>query len=529
MGTGKLTEKEEEGLGLAGEHDFAVLDMKEVGEHRLALVKNPWSNGTTWKGLLPGSDRLDHSDWAEDQETPPQHLENSLRDAGPLKPGTFWMDLNNIFQSFESIYLNWNPGLFSHRQDTHFSWDLTNHGSAAGCFFSNPQYAVSSRAGGTVWLLLSRHFQTIQSLGNMDSRSSEIAIQRDVGFISLYAFDKAGQRVFQSDGALYRGPYVDSPNTLLRLDMAQNMDYTIVISEQSLPRSKYNFTLSAFSLKPVSIAPAAEKYTFCTKHEGAWAGSSAGGNANSASYHSNPQFSLHLSASSDIALLIESSNEDLSVHVKLVWAGGNRVTGVTTRDITGESGEYRHGCALAEIRNVHAGVYTIVCSAFEAGQLGRFVLRVGTMVDCIVKPIPVERAGRFRPWLPPASFSPGVDRVLAPLVVQRITRLKMTACHQLQSAGQTAHARSPLKASLEVGQGPYKQVLAVSANDDFSDSPAGVRILDIDVRPEMHGKGGLWLVIERLGGSSAERDEKVDVELFSEGPVEVGQWGSGTG
>ncbi|KAI9875511.1 MAG: cysteine protease [Pleopsidium flavum] len=529
MGTGKLTEKEEGALGLAGEHDFAVLDMREIGEHRLVLVKNPWAKGTIWKGLLPGSDKVELVDGAEDQEISSQHLGENLRDADPLKPGTFWMDLNNVFQSFESIYLNWNPGLFSYRQDIHFSWDLTNYHSAAGCFFSNPQYAVSTRSGGTVWLLLSRHFKTVQCSGNMDLHSSDNEIQHDVGFISLYAFEKIGQRVFRSDGALHRGPYVDSPNTLLRLDMAQNVDYTIVVSEQSLPHSKHNFTLSAFSLKPVSIALAAEKYTFRTKHEGAWTGSTAGGNANSASYFTNPQFSLHLSAPSDIALLIETNIEDLPVNVKLVWAGGNRVTGVTTRDIAGESGEYRHGCALAEIRNIHAGVYTVVCSTFEPGQIGRFVLRVGTMVDCVVKPIPSEGAGRLRPWLPPASFSPGINKMLAPLVIQRITRLKMTASHQLQSAGQSAHAPSPLKASLEVGQGPYKQVLAVSANDSFSDSPAGVRIPDTDVLPQMHGKGGLWLVIERLGGSSTERDEKVDVELFSEGPVNIGRWGSGTG
>jgi hypothetical protein len=39
VGTGKLTEKEEGRPWSGREHDFAVLDMKEVGEHRLALVK----------------------------------------------------------------------------------------------------------------------------------------------------------------------------------------------------------------------------------------------------------------------------------------------------------------------------------------------------------------------------------------------------------------------------------------------------------------------------------------------------------
>lgn len=526
LGTGRLTEKEEDGLGLAGKHDYAVLDMKEVGEHRMILIKNPWSRGTTWKGTLLGYGTWRNSKEDQDEQALTQGVEGGIQDTRSLEPGTFWMDLNNVFQHFESIYLNWNPELFSCRQDFHFSWDLTTHRSAPGCFFSNPQYSMKTNTGGIVWLLLSRHFQTARFNDTSDPSEPEYAMHNDVGFISLYAFEYAGQRVFQSDGALQRGPYVDSPNTLLRLDAAPNIDYTVVVSEQYLPCSKHNFTLTALSLRPLVIAAAAEKYAFHTEHEGAWTRLSAGGNANSPAYSSNPQFSLRLPASSDVALLLQTSKADLSVNVKLVWAGGKRVASVTTRDIAGDSGEYRRGSALAEVRNVPEGVYTVVCSTFESGQLGKFVLRTGTMVKCIVKPVPVEGAGRLRPWLPAACFLPGVQKLVASLSVRRITRLKVTACHQARLVGELASARSPLKVSLELGQRASKAVLAVSANDDFSDSPAGVRIPDIDLLPEMRGKGGLWLVIERLGGPGAEKEERVDVELLSEGPVEIGPWAS---
>lgn len=524
MGTGRLTEKEEDGLGLAGQHDYAVLDIKEIGEHRLVLVKNPWSRGSTWKGTLRGNSTGRNSKENQDERASTQGFKSSMHDTSSLGPGTFWMNLDDVFQNFESIYLNWNPGLFSCRQDVHFSWDLTNHRSAPGCFFGNPQYSINTRTGGIMWLLLSRHFQTTPFTNRPDFYQSESAMQSNVGFISLYAFEHAGQRVFQSDGALRRGPYVDSPNTLLRLDAAPSIDYTVVVSEQSLSCSKHNFTLTAFSLRPLTVAPAAQKYTFCTEQEGAWTSISAGGNANSSSYSSNPQFSLQLPASSDVALLVETSKEDLSVNVKLVWAGGKRVTSVTTRDIGGDSGEYRRGSALAEMLKIPEGVYTVICSTFEPGQLGKFMLRIGTMVKCIVKPVLVEGAGRLRPFVPSARFSPGVNRLLAPLSVRRITRLKAIACRQAQHAGEPTPSRSPLKISLELGQRASKDVLAVSGNDDFSDSPAGVRLPDIDLRPDMQGKGGLWLVIERLGGSSAEKEETINVELLSEGPVEVGPW-----
>ncbi len=526
IGTGRLTEKEEDGLGLAGQHDYAVLDMKEIGGQRLVLVKNPWSRGTTWKGTVPGISTGRNSKKDQVVRASTRSFESSMPGISSLEPGTFWMDLDNVFQYFESIYLNWNPGLFSCRHDVHFSWDLTDRRSAQGCFFGNPQYSIMSSTGGIMWLLLSRHFKTTRMTDNPDSYQSESAIQNDVGFISLYAFEHAGQRVCQSDGASQRGPYVDSPNTLLRFDAAPKIDYTIVVSEQYLPCCKHNFTLTAFSLGPLVIAPAAEKHTYRTEQEGAWSTLSAGGNANSSSYSSNPQFSLQVPATSDVALLLETSRVDLSVNVKLIWAGGKRVTTVTTRDIAGDSGEYRRGSALAEVRKVPEGLYTVICSSFEPGQLGKFVLRTGTMVKCIVKPLPVEGAGRLRPWVQSARFLPGVNRVFAPLSVRRITRLKATACHQAQRGGEPASARSPLKISLELGQRASKDVLVVSANDDFSDSPGGVRIPDIDLLPEMQGKGGLWLVIERLGGSSADREEHVEVELLSEGPVEVGQWAS---
>ena len=529
LGTGKLTETEEEGLGLAGQHDYAVLDMKEAGERQLVLVKNPWSKGTIWKGSIAESVSEAGSNENEDPEASVNHRKSIASDTRSSEPGTFWMDLNNVFQNFECIYLNWNPGLFAHRQDIHFSWDLTSRRSAAGCFFGNPQYAIRSRAGGVVWLLLSRHFQTTNLNAKMDLDVTRNTFQQHLGFISLYAFGNAGQRKFQSDGALQRGPYVDSPNTLLRLDTMPDMDYTIVVAEQSLSSSKHKFTLTAFSLKPVFVAPAIEKYSFRTEQDGAWTITTAGGNANSASYSSNPQFSLRLSKPSNVALLLETSEEDLPVNVKLIWAGGDRVTGITTRDIAGDSGEYRRGCAVAEIPNVQAGVYTIVCSTFEPGQFGKFVLRIDTMVESIVKSTPVEGAGRIRPWIPPARFVPEVNRVLAPLLVRRITRFKVTAYHPPQIAGQAAQVRSPLKASIELGQGPNKTILAVSAHDEFSDSAAGVRTTDVDVLPEMHAQGGLWLVVERLGGCGAEKDERVDVELLSEGPVEIGQWGSGSG
>jgi hypothetical protein len=86
-----------------------------------------------------------------------------------------------------------------------------------------------------------------------------------------------------------------------------------------------------------------------------------------------------------------------------------------------------------------------------------------------------------------------------------------------------------LKLNVERGQGPNKTVLTVSRNGEggFSDAPTGLRTRDLDLSPEMSWQGGLWIVVERLGGR-IEIDD-VEVEVLSESPVQVGLWGTGNG
>jgi calpain-7 len=113
--------------------------------------------------------------------------------------------------------------------------------------------------------------------------------------------------------------------------------------------------------------------------------------------------------------------------------------------------------------------------------------------------------------------------MLGPLTISRITRLRIIA------RSLSTRSRPLLKLSVERGQGPNKVVLAVSGTGEgeFSDAPPGIRTGDLDLSPEMGRQGGLWIVVERLGGR-IEADD-VEVEVLSEGPVQVGLWGTGNG
>ncbi|KAF8422398.1 hypothetical protein EV426DRAFT_605567 [Tirmania nivea] len=398
LGTGVMSHHEEEELGLASEHDYAVLELKDIDGRKLMLVKNPWSEGAIWKGGLNHLDSDSDEDVDEDgnDKEPEEWTEWDESMALPALtcPGQFWIDLDHICRHFANMYLNWNPGLFFFRYDHHFTWDLLNNGGGGvhckASFAGHPQFSVgnaSETKSATVWLLLERHIQGEQ--GAMRGPRT--------GYISLYAFENGGKRVCLSDGALIRGPYVDSPQTLLRLDsVPPKTAYTVVISSQSLASETHSFTLSVFSDYPLKTAPAADIYPHQRTLLSGWFPHSAGGNAQSPAYSINPQFKLSIPPSptgADLMLLLESRDE-LSVHVKIVWGGGRRVATITSKDIIAESGEYRRGCALADVRGLVEGEYTIVASTFERGQVGDFVLRIMGSVEMELESIRAETAVR---------------------------------------------------------------------------------------------------------------------------------------
>jgi hypothetical protein len=148
------------------------------------------------------------------------------------------------------------------------------------------------------------------------------------------------------------------------------------------------------------------------------------------------------------------------------------------------------------------------------------------MVPCKVVPILAETAGRLSLRLPLLIFEEGVDRMLAPLTTSRFTRLRVVV-RSGRNAFQSSRSKPLLKVSVERSQGPNKTVLDVSGNGEFSDAPMGIRTPDVDLSPGMSIPGGLWIVVERLGGRHGF--DEVEVEVLSDNLVNVGLWGRGDG
>ena len=532
IGTGKLSKREQKYLGLAAEHDYAILDMKEAGGIREMLIKNPWSDGGVWKGISrstasPSREQEQHISLSVEQMTTKNEDE-------ALAPGTFWMDLGSIYQHFENLYLNWNPALFLYRQDYHFCWDLSPQISTIGSFERNPQFSVKCSQSGSLWLLLNRHFRT----GDYQGKKR---VQH--GFISLYLFNKGGHRVLLSDGAMIRGPYVDSPNTLIKLEAQANSNYTVVAAAQDMPFTKLSFTLSALSRCPVELSLAKKRYAEVISKNAAWIHSTAGGNSESQAYLKNPQFSLDMPMKAEVAILLEAldpaDDANVAVHIKVFFNEGPRVRTLRTRDIVAHSGDYRRGSAALET-TLEPGTYTIICSTFYPGQLGKLTLSVhySSHTPPNLRPLPAEGSGLFRSVSQPAIFEGRTNRLLAPVTATRLTRASLIVQPLSDPISDIASpgAFSALKLTVELGQGPYKACLATSSASDeheYNDPVAGLRIDDFQIQPELHApaKGGLWVVLQRMAVVSVamQREEMYQVLIMAEESVDIGPWGLGDG
>lgn len=515
LGTGRISSEEEDFLGLIGEHDYAVMDLEIVEDSRRLLIKNPWCNGPVWKGSTysqPGAEDL------------PSTMTSLMLDSHNHTAGSFWMSLEDVIQHFESMYLNWNPALFTHRQDHHFAWHIPSAKTTTS-LVHNPQYSLHCPKGGSVWILASRHFMDAELDLARKKTDSMAAVSRQLGFMSILVFDNGGNRVQVNDGEIYRGPYVDSPQTLARLDAAPGKRYTIVLDQHEFPFSDYTLTLSVFSHNPAEVAEAKDALPHAREITGAWNRRTAGGSAACSTFFRNPQYKLTVSQGGPITILLSTDRQDLHVHVDFIWGGGKRVDTVKVRDLVGSSGEYRRGCAIVNLPHVDAGDYTLVCSTFEAGQVADFGLRVSSATPVTLEPILGGAAGKLRTRLPVFKLLDGEEVRRAPLTTTFLNRLsinaRIVAEHGIESRDRPSSTLT-IRLSVVHGWAPERTTMAVSGEGEFQEPKAVVRTPEFDMEPGRVQHEGMWLMVESMGTQNA--NDGIEIELYSDSPVRVGSW-----
>ncbi|GJN85183.1 cysteine protease [Purpureocillium lilacinum] len=501
LGTGRISAEEEQLMGLIGEHCYAVEDLAVAADGaRSLLIKNPWCDAP----LMAGTGRHGSQ--------------------GAEKDNTTWMAIEDVAQHFESMYLNWNPGLFAHRQDHHFAWDIPPK-YLGGSVVRNPQFSFSSPTGGTVWVLVSRHFVDAELEIARNRHGTMAAVARQLGFMSILVFDNKGKRVQVSDGATYRGPYVDSPQTLARLETAPGTQYTLVVDQHEFPLSSYTFTLSIFSHTELAVREAEESMSHFTEKTGSWGRRTAGGNPSCPTYYQNPQYKLSINRASPLSILLSTDSTNVHVHIDLIWARGERVSTIRVKDLVASSGEYRRGCAVAEVPELEAGDYTMVCSTFDAGQTADFAVRVASMVPVALSPIAADGAGRLRTALGAFRLSEGDEKSRIPLHASWLTRASVSIRSVLplgaEEGGRQASSLM-VRVSVVQGSGPAQETVVVSGNGEFQDPVTAIRTPDFDIDPATAQSAGLWLVVECIG--THQTAWAVDGEILSDSPVQVGVW-----
>lgn len=76
-------------------------------------------------------------------------------------------------------------------------------------------------------------------------------------------------------------------------------------------------------------------------------------------------------------------NEDYSLNLMICKFEGKRVKFATTDIVIANSGNYRKKFCYCELNGVKSGIYIIVCSTFNFGEIGKFNLIVESTNDSI--------------------------------------------------------------------------------------------------------------------------------------------------
>ncbi|KAK8243646.1 hypothetical protein HDK90DRAFT_475463 [Phyllosticta capitalensis] len=577
VGTGSMSRRTEKDLGLESQHDYAVVDLRTKGTERQFLLKNPWTEGTESQGerRTPSATELLMQEFAAN----PIKAESAIKTfpfSRPPKgtelqpPSMFWISIDHIFQHFESVYANWNPVLFQHRQDIHFAWDLESNKKIPGCLADNPQVSLKTDGDYVIWLLLSRHFKDHDSRGvetkpgaqdpnvdenktptqasvhgkDMSTTPSEASGDNEVspepvlsdlarGWITLYIYDEDGKTVYTKDTRkIEEGEVVSSAQMLLKWSNPKKSTYTVVVDQEQLPPSNYTFSLSTFSLKPLTLDHATRKHPYTTRINSAWTKYTSAGNLQSPDFGRNPQFSLEVRRKTSLSLLLLVPNDAVVCNVVLLYTKGKRAHTVKSIEVVANSGLYMKHFALAEVKELEEGIYTVACSTFEPRQEAEFELRVDSHVPCTLKAIPQEGAGLVSLDLAHACFTRRINRLAAPLRPSKLVRVTTTAKFVRARAASTAASvlartrSSPVRITIEIGRGPERRMLIASGDGDYSDDAAGVRTEEVDLSPALKRDGDIWLVVERLSGPATGCDEIYEVKMLcdSMGAVTVGVW-----
>lgn len=353
VGTGSMSTKQASSLGLIPDHDYSILDLKEIADpitgtvRNIALIKNPWMDS--------------------DNSRVASFLSLSQDNSPPCPKGSFWITFESICLRFNSLYLNWDPELFPHSKSFDFLWNTDSLKTYfdTQLLSANPQSKITNTSvhENVVWCLVNEHFSETGSIN---------------GYIALTLYDGEGKRVYASNeyAVIKSGPFLNTSQYLFKIQMPPKKSYSLVMtaSEKVSKFSSMRFTLKAYSVFPVELEKAEEYPPYKQIIDDSWSLGTCGGTWTYQTYLDNPRYLLKVPEKTELFQIILCSPSKQPINMRMFMDNDIYSRNLQKKREVANSGEYRVGLTALKLTQLNPGEYTIVTSLYEPGNIGSFQL-----------------------------------------------------------------------------------------------------------------------------------------------------------
>lgn len=273
IGTPEMDEKDELRYGLASNHAYAVLEIREVLGLKMLKLKNPWRH-SRWRGKYS----------AEDLESWTQALREKLQfdevyGSKDQDDGIFWIDYSSLQTRFSFLFMSWKPKLFPVLRKLHGCWKADADGPRDDSYNLgfNPQYVLNIEVGprrrpAALWMLLSQHRNdsavAAATTGRLPTSSTRIHdassmewnavtdARESASYLTLHVYSgKQGRVIGTIDrDALLRTAYTDNPHTLVRFYVPPGVHSFALVLSQWEQRHDIDYTLAIFSMVDCTLS-----------------------------------------------------------------------------------------------------------------------------------------------------------------------------------------------------------------------------------------------------------------------------------
>ncbi|OSX61790.1 hypothetical protein POSPLADRAFT_1144115 [Postia placenta MAD-698-R-SB12] len=407
--------------------------------------------------------------------------------------GSFTMSWDDVCNTFDGVYLNWDPGIFHRQIQFHSIWKSSSRKTEEGprhSSFFHLQLRVngeqSARGGQAVWVLLARH---VKETG----RKSE--------FTSLFVSSEgaSGRAPIDAAALALKGEYSNSIHHLVRTQVMPSDGILHLVAAYDGEFSEVGFTISAYANCDITWIEDPPKALYVKEIEGTFNAKTAGGNHHYPTFMDNPQYHLRIhdptpnATSANVKAptsLIVQGPRDVPMNASLVWSQGERVTELGHNEVAASSGPYSYGYAHC-YRELTAGDYTLVVSAFEPRHLGEFQLHVESPLRFELTPIPQEGAGMFSKVIRDAwsEGTAGGGPNFKRYATNPAYEFQVESATQVKFRLQLVQTAPPAAVNVSIFHQTATGLMLVTTSGPYSDSVAGV------VTPQVALQPGTYLAI----------------------------------